>query len=261
MAFEVTPGVWALERTRGCNVYLVRTTDGTFVIIDAAFRISANAIIKEVRAIVGSAAVTHLLLTHSHLDHVGAAAEVARAFGAQVVAGRGDCDLEAGVWRLRPDRVELGGLVPRWFRRPSMRLTRARIQVDIAVDTLIEVAPGIDAIPTPGHSAGSLCFLAREVGAIFVGDLVISHRHGLARSLTRANGDQAAYRASLAMIAAEAPGAGFAGHGYPVLKCFAEELRAMNSLPRVGGIRPAGRRARLMLAFARFLLRRGTPRR
>src|SRR5690606_31159531 len=174
-------GVWWLERTRGCNVYLARAEDGSFVLVDAGFHFNAPAILEQARQIAGDAPVTHVLLTHDHFDHVAAAGEVAQALDACIVLGRGDCEPAAdGGWQvehepMRPGRLQ--GLAKRFL--PPLG-PHAPIPVHVPLEARCEVAPGIEAVPTPGHTPGSTCFVVRGAGVAFVGDLVISHRDGLA---------------------------------------------------------------------------------
>ncbi|MEX1022089.1 MAG: MBL fold metallo-hydrolase, partial [Dehalococcoidia bacterium] len=236
MAVEVAPGVWWLEGTRGCNVYLARARDGTFVLVDAAHRSSAGAIVREAHAIAGDAPVTHLLLTHRHFDHTGAAVEVARALSARIAIGEGDCEAA-------PD----GG------RQVVMR-RGAPVPVDLAIAGRCEVAPGIEAVPAPGHTPGSMCFVAVDAGAAFVGDLVISYGDGLARAMVAANGDDGRYLETLRRFAEEAPPVGLPGHGYPVRGDFAAALRDLADSPREPLTpRNALRRARRMMRFSTFM--------
>ncbi|MDA1240556.1 MAG: MBL fold metallo-hydrolase, partial [Chloroflexi bacterium] len=102
MAVELLPGVWWMERTRGCNAYLARADDGSFVLIDPGFARNADALIEQAREAAAGAAVTHVLLTHGHFDHAASAQTVATALGARVALGRGDCegDGSASGWRV-----------------------------------------------------------------------------------------------------------------------------------------------------------------
>lgn len=263
MAVEVVPGVWWLERTRGCNVYLARALDGSYVVVDAGFYSCADAIVEQARRIAGDAPVSHVLLTHDHFDHVGAAGEVAAALGARVALGRGDCEeAPGGGWQIEHDPMRTGrpqGIAQRMMPRLA---PHQPIPVHVPIDERREIAPGIEAVPTPGHTPGSTCFVAREAGVAFVGDLVISHRDGLARSLAAANRDDGGYLRTLREFAAEAPEVGLAGHGYPVRHGFGQALRELAELPREPlTFRNAWRRARRIARFNMFLWMQDQPRR
>ncbi len=224
---EVIPGVWWLHGTRGSNVFLTLLPTGGLALVDTGFADSAPAILQAIAAL--GRPLQAILLTHRHRDHTGAAAAVAAATGAPIVAGAGDCRLRdghlvlrSGVGRSHPMRLVTAFLL----RRPPPVL------VSLPVDRQTDILPGVRAVPVPGHTPGSLCFIVEPPGAAFVGDLVISHGGELTRSLRWANHDDARYLQSIAEFAAIAPPVGFPGHGVPVLEGFDTALRALAALPR-----------------------------
>ena len=100
--------------------------------------------------------VEHILLTHVHFDHILAVPEVREATGADVLAPRGE---EAA------------------FGDPQLSLLQmdGREEFSLTADRLLDDGEEITAGPlrftvmnTPGHTAGSCCYLAGEV--IFSGD-------------------------------------------------------------------------------------------
>lgn len=254
MPDELADGVWWLSGTRGCNVYLVRADDGSFVLIDAAFASSAEAILRESLAIVAGAPITRVLLTHNHLDHVGSARRVADELSARVTAGAPDCERIDGRWMLH--RHEPG-------RLPAVRrlIERARgvedqssmIEVDDALTGSVEVAPGIDAVPVPGHTAGSYCYLGRTSGVCFVGDLVIGHRDRLARSLAPANLDDQLYLEEMLEFSQIAPDMCCPGHGFPSLG-FPVALESLAREPRESwSLQNGPKRLRRLAAFVGYV--------
>jgi glyoxylase-like metal-dependent hydrolase (beta-lactamase superfamily II) len=220
------PGVWWLRGTRGSNVYLIECADGRLALVDTGFGSSSAAILRELGERGAGRELAAILLTHGHLDHCGAAREVAEATGALLVAGAGDCDADGETYWLRP---HMGRTHPFRIRR---RRPSSPVRVDIAAGRELEVLPGIVAVPAPGHTPGSLCFVAKHLGAAFVGDLVISHGGELTRPLRVSNHDDRQYLATLSSFAAEAPAAGYPGHGEPVLSGFGDALRTLAALPR-----------------------------
>ncbi len=256
MSQAVTSDVWWLSGTRGSNVFLARTADARFALIDTGFASSADAVIREAERLGAAAGIAAVLLTHAHPDHCGAASALKTRLGVPVAAGRDDC-VPA------PD----GGLVlgaPR-ARHPLLRLLRSRgvaatapsVHVDIPIEGECEVVPGILAIPAPGHTPGSYCYVHLASDIAFVGDLVISHRDGLARPLRFANSDDRMYLDSLSAFAARAPQAGCAGHGAPVLGGFHKQLQMLASQPRhrAGSWQVRIRQARRLFTFATGIAR------
>ncbi|RLT28244.1 MAG: MBL fold metallo-hydrolase [Chloroflexi bacterium] len=253
MASVVVPGIWRLEGTRGSNVYLVEAADGQLVLIDTGFAPSLDAIEAELAATVPGRHLSMVLLTHSHPDHSGAAEGLREHLGVPVVIGSGDAKQDSEGWRvsMTSKRGPMSWLMRRMMRRRMPPLPR----IDRVLDGEFEVVPGLLAIPTPGHTPGSYCFLDTARDVAFVGDLVISHNDGLARSLKFINSDDRQYLETMRIFGERAPSIGCCGHGEPVLANFGEQLRTLAALPRRSGTSPAVLlwRVRRLLRFARGL--------
>lgn len=238
----------------------METADG-LVLIDTGFASSFRGIVEDIERLRPGAVVTHILLTHNHVDHAGAAAAVRQRYGAAVAAGAGDCVLNsAGETVLR----EPIGRSHR--RRRLFRLLRGRSSVaaEVRVDEILvgeRPIAGLLAIPVPGHTAGSYCYVLEDRGVAFVGDLVISHRGGLSRPMKMANDDDALYLDSLRAFASRAPDVGCPGHGQPVRSGFREQLSGLSGLSRRSFWSPRGAldRVRRMREFGSGLTRRRRP--
>ncbi|MGE0134610.1 MAG: MBL fold metallo-hydrolase [Dehalococcoidia bacterium] len=259
---QLLPGLWWLDRTRGCNVYLQRTLDDGAVIVDTGFGSNGRVIRDQVHALGFEGRVRAILLTHRHVDHTGAAASLVELLGAPVVAGLGDCHTTAeGVTTLARDWSP-----PALIRRPIGMLlgiggSHRPVPVARPVDAETEVAPGILAIPAPGHTAGTICYIATETGATFVGDLCISYHDRLVRSMRLANDSHRGYMRSLRQLSPRVGDIGLPGHGYPVLSGFRDRFRALPAVAAdLASPRPSPlRRARTFLTFAGFVLRPRRP--
>lgn len=122
------------------NVWVVGD-DNECVVIDAPHDVSA------IREVVGGRRVLAIVCTHGHDDHVRVAPELADAVEAPVLLHPD----EAPVWALtHPDVLPDGEL--------------ADGQVIVVGDTRLTV------LHTPGHSPGSVCLYAADLGAVFTGD-------------------------------------------------------------------------------------------
>jgi glyoxylase-like metal-dependent hydrolase (beta-lactamase superfamily II) len=137
--FELDGGSWEVDN----NIWLVGD-DSDVVVFDAAH--TAAPIVEAV----GGRNVVAVVCTHGHNDHVTVAPELGATFDAPVLLHPADDML----WRMtHPDKG---------FRT-------------VADDEVLSVA-GLDlhALHTPGHSPGSVCWYAPELGAVFSGDTLFS---------------------------------------------------------------------------------------
>jgi glyoxylase-like metal-dependent hydrolase (beta-lactamase superfamily II) len=142
----VTSGTFSLDGQDFAvdnNVWLVGD-DSEVIVIDAAHDAAA------ILAAVGDRRLRGVICTHGHNDHINAAPRLGQAAGAPVLLHPGDQVL----WQMvfpdqRPDGV-------------------------LAGEQLIEIAgTGLQVLHTPGHSPGSVCLYAAELGGqgtVFCGD-------------------------------------------------------------------------------------------
>jgi glyoxylase-like metal-dependent hydrolase (beta-lactamase superfamily II) len=107
--------------------------------------------------------VKSLLLTHSHLDHVGALTDAKRRWpDAPIVLHRDELEM----YRMAPQMAALFGLRleplpdPDRFTREGETLTVGRLSFEV--------------LDTPGHSPGSVSYVAREQGVVFSGDALFA---------------------------------------------------------------------------------------
>lgn len=143
--------------------------------------------------------ISHIVVTHTHLDHSPASRPLKAATGAPIVgfgphgSGRGDA-LGA--------RVEEGADTA---FHPDHRLR----------DGDVIAGPGwtLEAIHTPGHTSNHLCFAFPEADALFSGDHVMGWSTTV---VVPPDGDMAAYMASLETLRARGAAALWPTHGPPV---------------------------------------------
>jgi hydroxyacylglutathione hydrolase len=150
--------------------------------------------------------VAAVLVTHAHLDHSAGARRFAERVGAPVLA-HGD-----PIGARRPALARLAGagglgggegLDARF--RPDRRIGEG--------DTVAGPGWSLTALATPGHTADHLSFAWPEAGALFTGDLLMGWATPV---ISPPDGDLAAFRTSLARLAARGEGTVCPGHGAPV---------------------------------------------
>jgi glyoxylase-like metal-dependent hydrolase (beta-lactamase superfamily II) len=138
--FSLDGGVWEVSN----NVWIVGD-DVEVLVIDAAHDADAIAVA------VGDRRVVAVVCTHAHDDHVNQAPTLADRYGAPIVLHPAEAPLWEMTWQERtPDRALADGDVLR--------------------------AGGVElrALHTPGHSPGSTCLYAPELGTLFSGDTLFA---------------------------------------------------------------------------------------
>ena len=130
----------------------------------AAFIDTAHGHEDEVRAHLelwetqGKPDVAAIVLTHRHLDHIGGAARLRHATGAEIVCSAVEREpIEEAATAIRVGRCVSDGET-----------------IDLGGSTL-------EFIETPGHTMGSLCVYYAEEGVLFTGDTILGS--GLLRSV------------------------------------------------------------------------------
>ena len=140
------------------NCFIVREKDsGTALIVDPGEE--ADRLLKAVDEL-GIEKVEAILVTHTHFDHVGAVAPVARATGAPVYCP----ELEREVLANIMDYVPLPGFGP--FESYEADHTVA------GGETLELAGMKLDVLFTPGHSPGHVTYAIRDQRALFSGDVL-----------------------------------------------------------------------------------------
>ena len=155
---------------------------------------------RQIEAILGATLgeqVTHIFVTHSHLDHSPAARPLAEATGATIYAGGQRCRPSQG-----DDRLEAGDDLG---FRPDVALR----------DGQTFHGPGwtLEAVATPGHTANHFAYALHDENTLFPGDCVMGWSTSV---VSPPDGDMGAYLRSLLKIRARRFAALLPAHGPPI---------------------------------------------
>jgi glyoxylase-like metal-dependent hydrolase (beta-lactamase superfamily II) len=176
----------------GTNTYILGF--GRVAVIDPGPLQDAH-LTAVLNALKPSEIVTHILVTHTHLDHSALAPRLAHLTGA-LTAG-------FGPYRTPPFALPHGGEGIDHHFMPGLCLPDG---ASLSDDTW-----HIQALHTPGHAANHLCFAWGDL--LFSGDHVMGWSTSL---ISPPDGDMAAYMASLFRLQAHPWAKALPGHGAPV---------------------------------------------
>lgn len=197
------------------NCYLLQG-EGGIVLLDPGPPSGVQAVIRGETAVKAQPGDIRLILvSHGHLDHYGAAAEIKAWCGAPVAAYAGEPEFSQDRRNALPPVQTLRGGLVRWFYLLLSPLARlAPLEADLLLDDGADLAPyGVDAqtVFLSGHSPGSLGILTAERD-LFVGDPFVNYA---VPSQPIYLSDRKAWQRSYEQVQALAPRTVYVGHRQP----------------------------------------------
>jgi len=146
------------------NCYLVRESDG-FTLIDTGLPGGARDILAAASA--AGAPIRRILLTHAHMDHVGAVDALAKKLPGVTLAAD---ERSLPLLRKPADKTLRAG-------EPKESFGGGLPGIDTAVTHIVdggELFGSLRCIDTPGHIPGHLSFLDERDGTLYAGDALQS---------------------------------------------------------------------------------------
>lgn len=144
------------------NCYLVENAE-----THELFLVDPGAEAERIISRIGGRKPVAVLLTHAHFDHIGAADMLCRRFGIPLYVHRDDAS------KLTDPMGNVSGL----FGMPMTIETKPSVWLE-GGETLRLGGMEVEVLHTPGHSAGSVCYLMREEPCIFTGDTLFANGYG-----------------------------------------------------------------------------------
>ncbi len=172
----VIEGVHVVAMGRA-NGFLIEGDDG-LTLVDAGFPGKEAAVFAALRELGRSPdQLKHLILTHSHSDHIGSAAAIVRSSGARTYMHPLDIPLAETGGPFRPMTPAPGLLrqvMCRVIYDHNERVAPVAIDQPLTDGETLPIAGGINIIHVPGHCAGQVALLWRPGRMLFAADVFMN---------------------------------------------------------------------------------------
>jgi len=168
------------------NWYLIEE-DGGLALVDAGWPRSWGHVEAAVARLGHSTqAITHVVLTHGHPDHLGAAEKVRQNTGATVHAHRDEVARTKGKAKGASPFALVPSLVPTLYKPTALGFVLHATRRGFMTPTWVSEVTAFDSgqqldvpgrpvvIPTPGHTQGHVSLHLAETGTVFTGDALCS---------------------------------------------------------------------------------------
>lgn len=152
-------------------VFLVRHESG-LVLVDAGFPGWHYAVLTAAESLPQPNRITHIVLTHSHVDHIGGAAFLARHCGAEVLASEMEKPFIEGRSLARAAHGVLSRLV-----LTLNHWTQGRRVEPVRVDRTIadgDVLFGLRVVDVPGHTPGQIALWHQSDAVLLCADALFN---------------------------------------------------------------------------------------
>ena len=179
---------------KGTNTYLVGSTALAVIDPGPGDKQHLDAILKAA----GQRAITHILTTHAHRDHVDGVAALKAETGAAVYA----CARDANASQMALEASPSGSYFVDYGFRPDVVIAGG--------DTVAGADWALTAIHTPGHAPDHLCYALRGRDTVFSGDHVMAWNTSV---IAPPEGSMADYIRSLEILLDRSDAVFLPGHG------------------------------------------------
>lgn len=220
---EILPNIHWLEAGNS-NVYLI-VEPPHIVLVDTGMPKQHKAIF-ELLSNLGHqpTALTHILVTHADIDHVGSLAALHEASGAQIYAGPASAELIA-----RGKSPKHMPVIIQWLLDTFMKygaVAQEKITVFEDGDTLPFLG-GLQVLATPGHTPDHFSFFSPTTGVLFAGDALNTQDGRINLTPPRITADKTAARQSGIRLLELSPAVIACGHGAPSTRHTSDELMSV----------------------------------
>lgn len=136
------------------NIYLLKGRSA--ILIDTGTGFDSENVISQIWRGLSGLRLSAVLLTHCHADHIGGLAAIVGEFGCPAYISEAECDV-----------VSKGDPVISFADGLGVELTPVGCRKLLPTDVFDIGDHRLSVIPTPGHTAGSVCFYDECTAALF----------------------------------------------------------------------------------------------
>ncbi|MDO9334099.1 MAG: MBL fold metallo-hydrolase [Dehalococcoidales bacterium] len=224
---EIVPNLYQIT-IRYANMFLI--VEKSLTLIDTGFRGSTPYIVECIHKLGRKPEEIGLvILTHNHLDHTGGLEELRKLTMAKVAAHKTDVHIPE-------DTIPYpaGNIIGVLLRTPWLSSFRRQFVLGAdGVDMVLEgeetfdILGGLQIIPTPGHTAGSISLYAPKHKLLIAGDAMNKRRDILRMPLKTVSTNLQEVRSSIRRMAELDVEILCVGHGRPIMQNAKASLQAL----------------------------------
>jgi glyoxylase-like metal-dependent hydrolase (beta-lactamase superfamily II) len=170
-------GVWRMPTIgrSAVNSFAFEESDGSVTLVDAGVRGATKRLVAHLAAIGKQPEqVRRIVLTHAHFDHVGDARRLRERTGGRTCIHEDDAKFMRSGKAPPLDRsfrlARIAAMVP------SGSIGGGPVDETFTDNELLDVAGGLRALHTPGHTPGHCSFLHEPTGVLITGDSLFNWR-------------------------------------------------------------------------------------
>lgn len=218
LTIQVIPGVYQVT-VRYANMFLI--LEDKITLIDTGFRGSTSNLVSFVQKLGRSTEeIGLIILTHNHLDHSGGLEDLRKLTKAKVAAPRADFIIDG-------DTIPYpaGNYLGKLLKVPALSPIKHRLvlqakDIEILLDgnEVLPVLGGLQVVPTPGHTMGSISLYVPQNKMLFVGDALNKRQDILRMPLRTVSTNLQEAKSSIRRMAELDVEILCTGHGRPMLQ-------------------------------------------
>jgi glyoxylase-like metal-dependent hydrolase (beta-lactamase superfamily II) len=222
---EVIPNVYQMT-FRGVNVLVIAEAELT--IVDTGFRASVPKIVDFIHSLGRSSEeISLIIITHNHFDHAGGLSELKKLTRASVAAHKADIYDVNGQLPYPPFVQKTLRVRPFSALRSFLGIGSHDVDIQLSGGEVLKPLGGLEVIPVPGHTPGSICLFSPQHRLLIVGDTLLRHGTTIRFPHKSASTDLPQAIKSVERLAGLDFGIICFGHGRPLLENARAKLQAL----------------------------------